>query len=397
MAQSFTALEEKHGHAPSMASRLKTPYQPQVDGLRGLAILSVLADHFGLPLPPLLHFGPVGVRFFFVLTGYFITLSLCRLKNSLADSRGGSFLPICRYYFGRFIRIGPPFYLALVVGALYGIEEVRTNFFWLATFQTNNYIVHLGYWPGAISHFWSLAVQEQFYLFWPMVVLSLPRRWFLPAMVSFIFFGLAFRIGCIVTASNEVTRWVTIFGCLDSFAMGALVAHLKQAKLLEKIRQLAPVPTLAMALAAFSCFFLARALTYLPQENAFLAMAESFDAIFLAWLLCTTLGGIKNYFGHFLGWSPMVYLGRISYGIYVYHVFIIILVSPLLVPYGLSADLNAAGRITVLFLLTVMLASISWHVMEKPLIAWKDEWGKRPLRPAPEPEAALAWARAARF
>ena len=103
-----------------------------------------------------------------------------------------------RYYLARLLRTGPPFYLSLLLGALFGIEEVRANFFWLATFQANNYIAWLGYWPDAISHYWSLAVQEQFYFLWPLVVLTLPRRWFLPAMAAFILFGLGFRIVCIL-------------------------------------------------------------------------------------------------------------------------------------------------------------------------------------------------------
>jgi peptidoglycan/LPS O-acetylase OafA/YrhL len=73
----------------------------------------------------------------------------------------------------------------------------------------------------------------------------------------------------------------------------------------------------------------------------------------------------------FLSWTPLVYLGRISYGIYVYHVFIIVLVSPLLVPFGMSEDHNAFGRIAVLLALTFAVSSLSWHWLEQPFLAWK--------------------------
>ena len=146
-----------------------------MDGLRALAILGILFEHFDLPLPAMFRCGPLCVRFFFVLTGYFITLSLWRVRGEMADSDQG-FLPLGRYYLARLLRTGPPFYLSLLLGALFGIEEVRSNFFWLATFQANNYIAYLGYWPDAISHYWSLAVQEQFYFLWPIVVLAMPRR-----------------------------------------------------------------------------------------------------------------------------------------------------------------------------------------------------------------------------
>jgi peptidoglycan/LPS O-acetylase OafA/YrhL len=370
--------------SPSSA-KPKSGYQPQLDGLRCLAILGILFEHFGLPLPALLRCGPISVRFFFVLSGFFITISLWKLQSEIVASNGGRFLPVCRFYLSRLLRIGPPFYVALIVGALFGIEEVRTNFFWLATFQANNYIAYIGYWPEAVSHFWSLAVQEQFYLIWPVIVLTLPKRWFMPAMVGFIIFGLAFRVFCIATAAPTLTRWVTIFGCIDSFAVGALMAYLRQSHLLDKMRHLSPTVLFAMPLAAFGCFFLGHALMTLSEDNIFLSLTESIDAVFLAWLLAVSLGGIKGIWGRILSWEPIVYVGRISYGIYVYHVFVIIAVSPLLATYGLSADHFAWGRVAVLIAVTLALSSLSWHFLEQPFLAWKEALKPRGVLPVPLP------------
>lgn len=273
----------------------KAGYQPHLDGLRCLAIIGVLFEHFGVTLPVLLRFGPLSVRFFFVLSGYFITLSLWKLQTEIIGSKRGSFVPVCKFYLSRFLRIGPPFYLALILGALLGIDEVRTNFFWLATFQANNYIAWIGYWPEAVSHFWSLAVQEQFYIVWPLVVLTLPKKWFLPAMGGFILFGLLFRVYCVATAAPTLVRWVTLFGCFDSFAVGALIAYLRQSRLLDKMSTLPKAVLTAMPLAAFACFFLGRALMTLPETNIFLSLTESVDAVFLAWLLAISIGGIGDF------------------------------------------------------------------------------------------------------
>jgi peptidoglycan/LPS O-acetylase OafA/YrhL len=359
--------------------RTKSTYQPQLDGLRALAIVGILFEHFGLELPALFRCGPLSVRFFFVLSGYFITLSLWRVQAQIADSEEGSFGHICRFYLSRLLRIGPPFYLALFVGALLGIDEVRTNLLWLATFQANNYIAYLGYWPSAISHFWSLAVQEQFYLLWPAVVLCLPKRWFLPTMAAFIVFGLGFRIFCIVTNTGTLTRWVTLFGCIDSFAVGALVAYLKQSTLLDKMWR-SKTLLFAMPLAAFGCFYLGRALMTLPEGNVCLALTESVDAVFLAWLLAASLRGISGPFAQLLGWSPLVYLGKISYGIYVYHVFVIVTISPLLLSYGLTETHYAIGRLSILIAVTIAISSFSWHYFEQPFLAWKKALvpGRRP-------------------
>ncbi len=355
-----------------------------------MAILGILFEHLDLPLPVMLRCGPLSVRFFFVLTGYFITMSLWRVRGEMASSHQG-ILPLARYYLARLLRTGPPFYLSLLVGAIFGIEEVRTNFFWLATFQANNYIAWLGYWPDAISHYWSLAVQEQFYFLWPIVVLLLPRRWFLTTMAAFIVFGLAFRIICIANDSNTLLRWVTLFGCVDSFAVGGLVAYLKQSQILDRMWQSKKL-LFAMPLIAGACFFLGRALMTLPENNVWLALTESIDAVFLAWVLAASLKGMKERYARMLSWAPLVYLGKISYGMYVYHVFIIILVSPLLVPYGLSEAHNAYGRIAILLALTVMLSSFSWHWIEQPFLAWKKALAPG-RRPAPEQRArAVAYA-----
>jgi peptidoglycan/LPS O-acetylase OafA/YrhL len=378
---SATYSPSKLDHVTVEPAIPKSVYQPHLDGLRALAILGILFEHLDLPLPVMLRCGPLSVRFFFVLTGYFITMSLWRVRGEMAAS-GEGLLPLGRYYLARLLRTGPPFYLSLLIGAVFGIEEVRTNFFWLATFQANNYIAWLGYWPDAISHYWSLAVQEQFYFLWPIVVLLLPRKWFLSTMAAFIVFGLGFRIFCIASDSNTLMRWVTLFGCVDSFAVGGLVAYLKQSQILDRMWQSKKL-LFAMPLVAGACFFLGRALMTLPENNVLLALTESIDAVFLAWVLAVSLKGMNKRYARLLSWAPLVYLGKISYGMYVYHVFIIILISPLLVPYGLSEGHNALGRIAVLLVLTVAMSSLSWHWLEQPFLAWKKSLATG-RRPAPE-------------
>ena len=395
MALSTEISSYRHyGVADSSFRALKPSYQPHLDGLRALAILGILFEHLNLSLPVMLRCGPLSVRFFFVLTGYFITLSLWRVRGEISDTNEGG-APLGRYYLARLLRTGPPFYLSLLLGAIFGIEEVRTNFLWLATFQLNNHIAWLGYWPNAVSHYWSLAVQEQFYILWPIVVLLLPRRWFVSTMAAFIAFGLVFRIICIMDQSSTLVRWVTLLGCIDSFAVGALVAYLAQAHILHKMWQ-SPRLLFAMPLVAGACFYLGRALMTLPETNICLALTESVDSIFLAWILAASISGIKDRYARLLSWSPLVYLGKISYGIYVYHVFIIILVSPLLVPLGLSESHNAWGRVAILFGLTLVIASVSWHWLEKPFLSWKKALASTSRQGREEdPARAISFARQA--
>jgi peptidoglycan/LPS O-acetylase OafA/YrhL len=128
-------------------------------------------------------------------------------------------------------------------------------------------------------------------------------------------------------------------------------------------------------------------MTTVSHENVCLALAETFDALFLSWLLVASLGGIKSRYAQFLGWSPLIYLGRISYGVYVYHVFIIILVSPFLIANGLGV----LDRTLILLAVTFAVSSLSWHFLEQPVIAWKNNMTQAPRRAVlPKREAAPA-------
>jgi peptidoglycan/LPS O-acetylase OafA/YrhL len=214
-------------------------------------------------------------------------------------------------------------------------------------------------------------------------------------MVGFIIFGLAFRIYCIATATSTLVRWVTIFGCIDSFAVGAVLAYLRQTRLLEKMRHLPKTVLFALPLAAFACFFLGRALMTLPENNIFIALTESIDAVFLAWALSAAIIGFKAPYSRMLEWKPLTYLGQISYGIYVYHVFVIIMLSPLLVPLGLSVDHLPYLRIAVLLVATIAVSSFSWHYIEQPFLGWKKALSAGPkpkltLLPSPVPVASYS-------
>jgi len=128
-------------------------------------------------------------------------------------------------------------------------------------------------------------------------------------------------------------------------------------------------------------------MTTLAHDNTCLALAESFDAFFLAWMLVAALTGVTGRYSSILGWSPLVYLGRISYGVYVYHVFIIVLFSPFLIANGL----DIVTRSLVLLIATLAVSALSWHWIEQPIIAWKNKLGEPPAlrsEKASKPEQA---------
>lgn len=151
-------------------------YQPQLDGLRAVAIMGVLCHHFGLHIPEFFEYGPISVRLFFALTGYFITLWLWQAQDGAHAAGRGVWRALPVFHARRLLRILPPLYLSLLIAVLLGLGEVRASLGWHLAFLSNFHVVQAGYWPEVTAHLWSLSVQEQFYLLWPVVILLTPRR-----------------------------------------------------------------------------------------------------------------------------------------------------------------------------------------------------------------------------
>ena len=137
-------------------------HMPQLDGLRTLAVAAVIWSHWVPPYQFGFEWGVMGVNLFFVLSGFLIT-------GILLDSRAGAVRPgdrwfaIRQFYTRRVLRIFPLFYMTLALLVLVNVRPVRQTFLWHVCYLSNVYFFRQGAWIGQISHFWSLAVEEQFY------------------------------------------------------------------------------------------------------------------------------------------------------------------------------------------------------------------------------------------
>jgi peptidoglycan/LPS O-acetylase OafA/YrhL len=340
-------------------------YQPQLDGLRALAILGVLFHHYGLHIPEFFEYGPISVRLFFALTGYFITLWLWKAEDA-ARARGTSVwraLPV--FHARRLLRIVPPLYLSVLIAAVLGLGEVRASFGWHLAFLSNFHVVQTGYWPEVTSHLWSLSVQEQFYLLWPVLILLTPRKWFLPVLAAAAVAAFAYRLGCVLGDINPVIRWTMVFGSLDSFATGAFVAWLGQGRLGTII--MTDRQRWSFGIFAFFCLLVARWLRYFPQTDPWIATIEIWEAVFIGWVIAATAQGWTGWFGRFLSWAPLVYIGQISLGIYLYHILVHILLGPWLGRLGITPATHNTLRVWLLAGFAIAAAALSWHLLEKPL------------------------------
>lgn len=332
----------------------------QLDGLRGAAILCVVWHHYGLHLPGWLDIGPIAPSIFFLLSGYLITRSLLKQSPSIPQ--------LASYHARRFTRLLPALYLMLAVGWLAGLTEFRDHFAWHAGFLTNIQMIVTDEWAGGLSHLWSLAVQEQFYLLWPLILL-LPSRW-LPVFFIIMYIGAAaFRAWCLHVDTSDFFRWFMLPASLDAFAAGAFIAW-AMLKNGDK-----PLITPRWRWTAFGvasiCWFISRKLRYLVGTGHIgIAFIEFFETITLAILLVVLLQNVWGWATWIFSRRPLVGVGKISYGVYVWHVLVWYAFAPLLDAAGLTMARHEIPRILVLTLLSIGMAAISWVALERPLIAW---------------------------
>jgi peptidoglycan/LPS O-acetylase OafA/YrhL len=304
--------------------------------VRGVAILSVLLFHFLTPTNPqgavengltwLVAYGALGVDLFFILSGFLIT-------GILYDSRADSSY-FRNFYMRRVLRIFPLYYgvLAIVFLVIPAIPALRNSEIaglsshqaWAWLYGVNIYISIHNSWAvlSYLTHFWSLAIEEQFYVVWPLAVWLLaarPRR-FLAFALAVAAISAGARIIAALCGVNLITITVLTPFQLDSLALGAFIAVLvRQPDGAASARRLI-LPATAAGIALLALQFAVR--HFSSYGNALELRSGAFHLL-LAALLLISLQPVKSSgWSRFLLSSPMVTLGKYSYGLYVYHHFL---------------------------------------------------------------------------
>ena len=338
-----------------------------IQGLRAVAVLLVVADHAGAPW---LSGGFVGVDVFLVLSGYLITLILVRE----VEARGG--LRIGEFYARRARRILPAATVVLVATMAYAaqvasvsqVQRLRADATWSALFAANVHFAGLGtdYFaqgrsPSPFQHYWSLAVEEQFYLVWPalLVVVVLVLRRIRPQSGRAVLSGL---LVVVVLVSLAWSVWTTSRapgpayysspGRAWELAVGALLAvqRPRAAAMGPRTRTwlasagLAAIATSALAYDAGSLFPGWRALLPVLGTAAVVAAGAGGSSVVTRWLAT----------------RPLTQLGDLSYSLYLWH-------WPILVLGAAHPSLPAGTTGTVVLLVLTLAASyLTFHLVENP-------------------------------
>ncbi len=361
-----------------------------LDGIRAIALFLVIVSHwldksyFAQAFAP----GAIGVDVFFVLSGFLITTIL--LQNRLrAEAYGNSKQVVVKNFFvRRSLRIFPIYYLfifaCLAVGPLTG-TSIRQHALYFLTYTSNFYFYQQHAWDGMVSHLWSLAVEEQFYLLWPWVMLFTPRRYLLAAILLFISVGMASGY---VIAGKELGDFALTLpvSCFDAFGLGALLAfilvfHKSRLALAHRV----------LGLAALVCGI--QALSMQTQWPLRLLPDRTVYALIALWLIAgVVLAQETNKKpSALLTNRGLVFIGKISYGMYLYHLplawdaglldrYLNHRLPAALLPY--LAYVVFAENLVVL----VLLAWVSWVLVERPILRLKHYFEYQ--APAPLPVAS---------
>ncbi|HEX5963982.1 MAG TPA: acyltransferase [Gemmatimonadales bacterium] len=354
-------------------------HMPQLDGLRAFAAGMVVCYHFWGPARQYVHLGGIGVRVFFVLSGFLITGILLRSRARLDSGDVAARVALRRFYIRRILRIFPLYYFALAVAWYWRVSGAREGMAWHAAYLSNVHFFLLnaaqpGEWGGRVAHLWSLAVEEQFYLVWPWVILFARRRWLPGIALGMAAVGPIFRFAVFSITGNDITS-VLPFGCIDSLALGAYLAM----TILPEF-QSHPLVRPVGATALWSGLLLLAAHQVAEHTDSFwMFRIVSFDlAIALAgvWLVARAAEGMRGPAGRVLELAPIQYLGTISYGIYVYHLMLPELLPRVARRMGFPDLFAPFVDKTMPFLIfygaaSIAVAAVSWHLFEGPINRWK--------------------------
>jgi peptidoglycan/LPS O-acetylase OafA/YrhL len=360
------------GVRPGNGKFRSNDYLPQLDGIRALAIFAVLVSHF-LPedsaIGRVAQWGRLGVILFFTLSGFLITGILLRYRDFSAAAMVSPLSGLRVFYIRRFLRIFPIYYLTVVVIALGGYEYVRKPILWHMTYTSNISLAFFGRLYGYSVHLWSLCVEEQFYLLWPCLVMFTAKRTLPKIALAIIVGSVLYKAVGSLAGLNWVATNFVLFGCLDSLALGALYAIHRHKNpnskgdtgWLSRMGLFLGVPSL-IVLQWFRASSSAAASSTLYVASVDLATALAFLP-----LLQNAACRSTNLVGKALSWTPIRYVGKISYGIYLYHYFLVPVCQ--LAMHRLGWEISPQGY-PMLFICTplcIALASLSWYVVEGPI------------------------------
>lgn len=346
------------------ATRLR--HLPALDGLRGLALLGVLLFHAQGALPG----GYLGVDLFFVLSGYLITSLL------LAEQRDTGRIALSAFWLRRARRLFPALLSLMPVVAIYGryfarpeqLREVRAQALAALAYVANWQAIfaHQSYWqlfaaPSPLDHTWSLSIEEQFYVLWPLLVMWLLKRGTRRTLlvVSLLLALLSmFAMTQLFDPQNTTRAYLGTDTRMAGILLGAALSTLAPPEHHFEARTARLLDGLGLvALLGLGCAWCTlRGTSPLLYRGGFW-LCEVFALL----LICCAVCGPRSVVARLLALRPLTLLGKISYGVYLWHWPVNVFLTPE------RLHLHGLALHAVRFALTFAIALVSFHWLEEPI------------------------------
>lgn len=347
-------------------------YFERLDTIRFYAVFVVIFAHifqiwtwtqtqfFLLPL------GNVGVLIFFVLSGFLITkILLSEPETTPIQTRFKNF------YLRRSLRIFPIYYLYLMIVFYFNLENIQQSGFYPWLYLTNIYIFNYDTWLNANSHLWTLSIEEQFYIVWPFLIILLRKK---VKILTALFTGiilLAMLTRVYLYADGySVSPQIEVFTLanLDSLTFGGLLAliYLNYGNLIKHY-------SLPMIVIGIAGYYLSFWLKYnYNLEWLFWSLGKFSIVIFASGVIVHALFSTnkKTLFHN----KTTIYLGKISYGLYLYHNIIVAHYDKIINFFGVTVNDHIIIKIILSISLTILISHLSFVMIEKPLLKIKNKF-----------------------
>jgi len=362
-------------NAPTL---LTSFYSPQLDGLRFIAALLVFIHHSpnlsSSFLGQVNEYGWIGVDLFLCISAFLLT-RLLRLEFQRKEK-----IQIGKFFIRRALRIWPLYlsyatFVCVLAVFWYDQNATETVGWWLShvTFTNNLMTALKGYSTVPFSsHLWTISLEEQAYLIMPFLLLAFMLSGSVPSHLKY--FSLASlavligaRLGFFLNDAPHPFIWVLPLRA-DAFIIGAVAAIIT-----EESRITRPITCMAIGILLMS------SVVYFPNINEHsLYQVFGYTVVACGCVLVVVASQAQMFHDSILASRPLRYLGKISYGIYVYHVICIAAVSKAMAYFGLS---NHFGVLLAGLLVTIMVSSISYYLLERPFLKLKERFQAVHSRP----------------
>jgi peptidoglycan/LPS O-acetylase OafA/YrhL len=368
---------------------------PGLDGLRGMAILTVMIYHMTLLIPnnvidsgwvAIASVGWCGVDLFFVLSGFLISTILLESKTQ------DNFLR--NFWMRRVLRIFPLYYAVVVFSLLIlplfdhpkisNFSRIQGDEIWYWTFLSNYSIAHAGeFRHGILDISWSLAIEEQFYLLWPLLILITDRKQFAKLCVGIFIVSIVAKIILMSKGTNLVATYVVTPARMEGLAFGGLAAVVVRDIDKETLHGFSKNLTLISTALLLILFTYFGGLDWTSREVQLLSL-PLFAILFTSILLVTLTASEHSSLLKILNNRILISFGKYSYAMYLFHLPLRALVRDTL--YGPVDFITVAGsRLPgqILFYvisigITLLAAWLSWHMYEKHFLRLKTLFSVRP-------------------